>query len=172
MYGSDEGIKLRLFDVKVLVTILVNVYGITLVVDVGTQLGSLNESLDGSHDGKIDGLFLVGSLGYTGFKVYGYDEVIKLGSNDGKVLFRILVNVDGMRPRIDVLAELGYFYEFVDGSSDDKLKGLLLGGLLGSTDGKFYGSDESVKFGSTGVNVVGTILVIVYGITIGTDAGT
>ena len=39
---SDEGIKLVSTDVKVLGTILGNVYGITLEIDVGTYMGSLN----------------------------------------------------------------------------------------------------------------------------------
>ena len=45
--GYDEGIKLGLFDGKVLGNILGNVDGITLVLDVGTDLGSLYVSFDG-----------------------------------------------------------------------------------------------------------------------------
>ena len=36
MLVSNEGIKLRLFDGKVIVNIPVNLNGITLVLDVGT----------------------------------------------------------------------------------------------------------------------------------------
>ena len=47
--GSDEGIKLGLYDSdgEVLGTIPVNVDGITLGLDVGTELGSLDGSFDG-----------------------------------------------------------------------------------------------------------------------------
>ena len=47
MIGSDEGIKIGLFDGKVNGTILGNVDGITIGVDVGTDLGSLDGSFDG-----------------------------------------------------------------------------------------------------------------------------
>ena len=40
--GSDEGIKLGLSDGGFIVTILVNVYGITLGVYFGTYIGSSN----------------------------------------------------------------------------------------------------------------------------------
>ena len=49
MLGSDEGIKMGLFDVKVLGIILVNVDGITLGVDAGTEMGSLDGSFGGSN---------------------------------------------------------------------------------------------------------------------------
>ena len=55
--GSDEGIKLGLCDVKLLVTLIENVDGIKLGVDVETDLGSLDGSFDGSNVGKIEGLF-------------------------------------------------------------------------------------------------------------------
>ena len=38
--GSDEGIKLRFFDGNVLRTILGNVDGIKLGIELGTELGS------------------------------------------------------------------------------------------------------------------------------------
>ena len=56
--GSDEGIKLRLYDTKGLGTILGNVDGITLGLDVGTDLGSLDVSFDGSNNDKSEGLIL------------------------------------------------------------------------------------------------------------------
>ena len=37
-------------------TTLENIYGITLVIDAGTELGSLHGSLDTSNDGKLEGL--------------------------------------------------------------------------------------------------------------------
>ena len=45
----DEGIKLGLFDDEVLGTILVNVYGITLDVYVGTYMGSSDGYFDVSN---------------------------------------------------------------------------------------------------------------------------
>ena len=58
MIGSDEGIKLRSTVGKVLGTILVYVDGITLEIDVGTELGSLDGSFDGYNDDNIEGLLL------------------------------------------------------------------------------------------------------------------
>ena len=48
---SDEGIKLGSTDGKVIANIIVNVDGITLVLDVGTELSSL----DGSFNGYLYG---------------------------------------------------------------------------------------------------------------------
>ena len=45
--GYDEGIKLGFSCGKVLGAILVNIDGITIELDVGTELGSLDESFDG-----------------------------------------------------------------------------------------------------------------------------
>ena len=57
MLGSDEGIKLGSADGKVLGTILGNIYVITLGIDLGTDLVSLNGSLDGYNYGKLEGIF-------------------------------------------------------------------------------------------------------------------
>ena len=46
-------------------TILVNVDGIILGIDVGTDLGYLDGSLDGYNNDNIEGLSLGGSLEYT-----------------------------------------------------------------------------------------------------------
>ena len=59
VFGSDEVIILGLFDGKVLGTILRNVDGITLALDVGTNMGYLYESFDYSNDGKFE-VFLLG----------------------------------------------------------------------------------------------------------------
>ena len=59
MLGSDEGIKLGSTHVEVVGTLLVNVYGITLGIDVGKELVSLNVSFDGSNGDKLEGLFFV-----------------------------------------------------------------------------------------------------------------
>ena len=45
-------------------------------------------------------------------------------------------------------------------------------GSLGYTYGKVPGSDEGIKLGSTGGELIGIILVNVYGITLGIDVGT
>ena len=37
--------------------ILLNVYVTTLGIDVGTDMGSLDRSIYGSNDGKLEGLF-------------------------------------------------------------------------------------------------------------------
>ena len=48
----------------------------------------------------------------------------------------------------------------------------MLGGTLGSTDGKVLGSDEDIKMGSTDGKLFGTILVNVDRITFVIDVGT
>ena len=71
--GSDEGIKLGISYGKLLGTILLNLDVITLRLDVGTDLVSLDRSCGGSNDGKFEGLFHGDSLGYTDGKVHGSD---------------------------------------------------------------------------------------------------
>ena len=83
-------------------TILGNVYGITLGLDIGTELVFLHGSFDGSNDDKLEFLLLGESLGSTDGKVIGSDIGIKLGFNDGKVLGNILGNVDGIILELDV----------------------------------------------------------------------
>ena len=56
MIDSDEGIILLISHSKVLVNILEFVYGITLGLDVVTDLGSLDGLFDGSNEGKLYGL--------------------------------------------------------------------------------------------------------------------
>ena len=70
VFGSDEGIKLGLFDVKVLVTILGNIYGITPGINVGIELVSLDGSFYVSNNTKLGGLFLGDSLLSTDGKVF------------------------------------------------------------------------------------------------------
>ena len=100
--GSDEGIKLGLSGCKVFGIILVNVDGITHEIDVGTYLGYIDRSFDGSNDGKPEYFFLGDSLGSTGGKVLGSGEGIKMGYTDDEVLVPILGNVDGSILGIDV----------------------------------------------------------------------
>ena len=52
-------------------TILDNVGGITIGIDVETDMGSLDVSFDGSNDGKLEVLFFEGSFGSTDFKFLG-----------------------------------------------------------------------------------------------------
>ena len=79
-----------------LVTIIRNLYVITLGIDIGTDMGYLYGSSGVSNDVNIEGLLLGDSLGSTDGKLLGSDEGIKLGLYDGKVLGYILVNVDGI----------------------------------------------------------------------------
>ena len=88
--GSDERIRLRLSDGKVIGTILGNVDRLTLAVDVGTELGSLDAYFDSSNDDKIGGLLFGESLGYTDITVLGSEVGIKLGSTDGNAFGTIL----------------------------------------------------------------------------------
>ena len=63
--GSDEGIKLLSTGGKLFVTILVIVDRITLGLGIGSELGFLDGSFDGSNEGKLKGLLIGDSLGYT-----------------------------------------------------------------------------------------------------------
>ena len=119
--GTDEGITLGLSYGKVIGTILVNVYVITFRIDVGTELGSLDVSFDGSNDNMIEELLLGYSQGSTGDKVLGYNEGIKLGLSDGKVFVTKIENEDVITLGIDVGTELGSFDESFDCSNDGNL---------------------------------------------------
>ena len=55
MIGSIEDIKMGSTDGKVLGTKLGNLDVITLGLDVGTELGSLDGYFYGSNDGKLEG---------------------------------------------------------------------------------------------------------------------
>ena len=74
-------------------TILGNVRGITLELDVETKLVSLDGYFCGSNDGKLDRLFLEESLGSTDYKLLCSDEGKKLRSSRGKVLGTIIGNL-------------------------------------------------------------------------------
>ena len=100
--GSDEGINLISTYGKLLITIIGNVDGITLDIDIGTELGFLHGSFDGSNDIKLEGLLLGVLLGSTNYKALGSDEGIKLGSNNIKLISTILGNVDGIILGLDV----------------------------------------------------------------------
>ena len=73
------------------------------------------------------------------------DEVIKIGSTDGKVIGTILVNVDGITLGLDIGTNLGSIYGSFDAFNNGKLEVLFLRNSLGSNDGKVLGSDEKTK---------------------------
>ena len=54
----DEGTKLISTDIKLLSTILGDLYVITIEIDVRTELYSLDLSFDGSNHGKLDSFLL------------------------------------------------------------------------------------------------------------------
>ena len=76
-------------DGKVFGTKIGDVERITLGIDIGTELGFLDWSFDGSNDRKVGVLFLGDLLGYNYGKVLGSDEGIKLIFTDGKVLILV-----------------------------------------------------------------------------------
>ena len=86
VYGSDECIKLGLFDDKVIGSLILNIDGIKLRPDVGTELGNLYGLFHGSSKYKLGCLLDVDSLEYTDGKVVDSDEGIKLVSTDGLFL--------------------------------------------------------------------------------------
>ena len=71
--------------------ILVDGDVMTLGINVGTRLVSLDGTFDGSNDVKLEVLLLGDSLRYAYGKVIGYDEGIKVGSTYDKVLSTIEV---------------------------------------------------------------------------------
>ena len=87
------------------------------------------------------------SLGSNDGKVLGYDEVIKLGYTDGKLIGPILRNVNGITLGLDFGTDMGALDGSFEGSKSDKLKMLLLRDSLGYTGGKVLGSDEGIKLG-------------------------
>ena len=105
------------------------------------RVGLLDVSFDSSNCGKLEGLFLGDSLGYTYGKVLGSHEVIKMVLSDGKVLGTILGNLYEITIGIDVETELVSLYVSFGVSSDGKLEGLFPGESLGYTDCKLLGSD-------------------------------
>ena len=105
-----------------LVTLLGNLYGITLGFDVVAKLESLYESFHGINGGKINALLLRESLEYTDGKVIGSDEGIELGSMDGKVLGIILGNVNVTTLATYVVTKFVSLNGFFDGSNDKTLK--------------------------------------------------
>ena len=103
-------------------TILGDVYGITVRLDVGTYLVSFDGSFDGSTDDKLEGLLIGGSFVYTDGKVIVSDEGIKLGISDGKVIVTIIGDVDGIILGFDVETWLNSLDRSLTGSNDGELE--------------------------------------------------
>ena len=57
-----------------LVTILGNVDGITLRLDIGTNMGFLDGSFDGSKERKLEGFLIGDSMRSNDGKVIGYKD--------------------------------------------------------------------------------------------------
>ena len=73
MLVSDEIINLESTDCSFVGTIFEYVYGITLRIDVGTELVFLDGSFGVFNNGNLKSLFLRDSLGSTDGKVLGYN---------------------------------------------------------------------------------------------------
>ena len=56
-------------------------------------------------------------MGYTDENILDSDEGIKLGYTGGKMLVTILVNLDRIKPGLDIGTELGSLYGSFDGSN-------------------------------------------------------
>ena len=76
--------------VEVFGTIIRNVYGMTILIEVGPELVSLDGSFYGSNNNKLEGLLFGESLASNNGKVVVYDESIKLVLSIGKRLDNIL----------------------------------------------------------------------------------
>ena len=88
----------------------------------------------------------------------GSDEGINLVCTNGKLIWTIHGNVDGITLEFDVGTEMGSLYWSCNFSNVGKLEGLLLVGSLVSTDGKVIGSDEGIELILYDGKVIGTIL--------------
>ena len=105
------------FRDELFVTILGDVYGITLVIGVRIELGYLDRYFYGCNDGKFEGLLLGESMGSNGGKVLVSDEVIKIGLYYFELICTILGNFYGITLGIDVVSELGSLDGSFDGSN-------------------------------------------------------
>ena len=97
---------------------------------------------------------LVYLLGYLYRIEFGTNVGNYLGFSDGKVLGTILVIVDRITPRIDIITDLGYLDGSFDGYNDGNIEGFFFGYSLVYTDGKVLGSDEDIKLRSTNGKVL------------------
>ena len=83
----------------------------------------------------------------------------------------ILEHLDGITFGIHVGIEMGSLDLSFGVSNHGKLEIFLLRGSLVSTDGRVIGSDEVITNGSTNGNVLGTILIHLDGLDVGTELG-
>ena len=133
---------------------------------------SLDVSFYGFNNEKLEVVLLVESLLSSVGKVLGSDEVIIMGSFDGKVLSTILGNLDGITLGIYVGTDQGSLDGSIDGPNDGKFEGFFLGDSLVSTVGKVLGSYYGIKLVLSYCKVLGTILVNVDLISLVIDVGT
>ena len=89
-----------------IITIFVNLDGITIGIDDGTDLRFLAISSDCYNYWKLESLFLVDSLGHTDVKVLGSDEGIELGFFDDGLIWNILGHLDKITLGDDVKIDL------------------------------------------------------------------
>ena len=101
----------------------------------------------------------------------GYDEDIKLGSNNGELMGIVLGGTDVITFGYDVVTELLYLYISFDGSTDGNLGGVFLGDSLVSTDDNKFGTNERIKLGLFDDEVLVTLLGNIVRITLGIDVG-
>ena len=78
---------------------------ITLGLDVGSDMSSLDGSFDGSDYGKLNGLLLGDSMVYTDSKVIVSDGKMQLGLCGGKVIGTIIGSIYGITLSINVGTE-------------------------------------------------------------------
>ena len=109
------------------------------------------------------------SLWYTISKMCSSDEVIKLGSTEGKEPDYIRGYVYGISIGLDFGTDLGSIDRCFDDYNDGKLEGLLLFSSLKATVGKVIGTDEGIKLGYPYGEVFIIKLGEVYGIKLGLD---
>ena len=123
MIWFDEGITMGICFGEVLGTMFVNVDGIIIGLDVGTDLASLDRYFGSYNDGKFQSLLIGNALEYTDDKMLGFDEGIKLGYIESKVNGTILINVYEISRGLDVGTHLGSLDGYFDGYYYGKLKG-------------------------------------------------
>ena len=88
--GSDESIKMQSTSGKIIGIILVNVDGIKLRFDFGTEMDSLDRSFDSYDSANLRSCFLKTQWDVLMVKCLALMKTITLGLSDGNVLGAIL----------------------------------------------------------------------------------